>query len=66
MWEEGDGGVFNLSKTCVVTGAGVRDVGQGKNGKGGAFSMFQISSVSTRAVARRGCINCGPAWMGMR
>ena len=26
--EEGDGGVFNLSQTCILTGAVVRDVGQ--------------------------------------
>ena len=31
---EGDGGVFNLSQTCIVTGAGVRDVGQGREGEG--------------------------------
>ena len=24
-WEEGDGGVFYLSQTCILTGAGVRE-----------------------------------------
>ena len=38
---------------------------RGKNRTGGAFNMFQILSVSTRAAAGRGCINYGPVLMGM-
>ena len=30
--------------------------GRAKNGEGGAFNMFLISSVSTRAAARRGAL----------
>ena len=40
----------------MVEGAGVRDVDWGKNGKGEAFNIFQISFVSTRVAAGRGCI----------
>ena len=32
--EQGDEDVFNLSQSCIVAGAGVRDVGQGKEWEG--------------------------------
>ena len=60
LWEEGDGSVFNLSRTCIVTGVGVRDVGQGKEWEGRSIQCVLISSVPTRAAAGRGCINYGP------